>query len=148
METALRKSYIRFIYRKLFRLLSVYLVLSAILGGIYQDRLHFIYGLSFFGSFTVLLAWVQHLRNVGMHIPQLGVMPMAKKVPYMLRRFKSPSMHKPLFLMDYRDFDDDLTRLTAAGDGQFTPGQYKNAVMWANFGCGIFLTVFSFLIYA
>lgn len=147
MESVLRKSYIRLIYRKLFRRLSIYLVLSALLGGIYQDRLHFIYGLSFFGSFAILLAWVQHLENKGMNLPWLKFKPAATNVPYMMRHFKNSAIHKPLLLMDYNDFDDDLTILAAVSEGQFTPRLCKKANMWTNFGCGILLSVFSLIIH-
>ena len=146
MELPLLKNYTRLIYRKAFKKLSFYLVFSAILGGLYEDRLHFLFGLSFFGALSILLGWSDYLRSLGIRLPMLNRKHQRKKTPYILRRFKTQGLHKPAFLMDYNDFDDDLILKTAVSEAQFTNRQCRKANMWAKLVCGIILTVLSFII--
>lgn len=146
MELPLLKNYTRLIYRKAFKKLSFYLVFSAILGGLYGDRLHFLFGLSFFGALSILLGWSDYLRSLGIRLPMLNRKHQRKKTPYILRRFKTLNLHKPAFLMDYNDFDDDLTPETAVSEAQFNSRQCQKANMWAKLICGIILTVLSFII--
>lgn len=146
MENLFLRSYMRLIYRRVFEKMSFYLVLSAILGGLYKDRLHFIYGLSFFGALCILLGWGEYLRSIGVRLPNLTLRHQKRKIPYALRRFKIPKYHKPSFMMDFNDFDDDLTPMTAVSEAQFTRLQCLKADMWAKLICGSILTLLSLVI--
>jgi hypothetical protein len=148
MDAALHKTYMRLIYRKTFKLLSAFLVISALIGGIYGDRLHFLYGVSFFSALSILLGWSMHLKAAGMRLPRLFSTREKRKTPYILRRMKNQNLHKPCFMMDYRDFDDDLTSATAVSEELFEKTQARRADMWAGFLCGAILVVLSFVVHA
>lgn len=81
-ENAQKGMYIRLIYRNSFRLLSISLIISALLGGVYGMRLYFIYGLSASGCLCLCAAWFTYLSAKGFS-PLLPFSPRkTAKVPY------------------------------------------------------------------
>ena len=144
-ENARKGMYIRLIYRNSFRLLSISLIISALLGGVYGMRLYFIYGLSASGCLCLCAAWFTYLSAKGFS-PLLPFSPRkTAKVPYSLRRFKAVA-HRPAFLMDYRDFDDDLTAVSAVDETAFDGAQVRKAKMLSRLSCGAVLVALSLLI--
>jgi hypothetical protein len=144
-ENARERMYVRLIYRRAFRLLSLALAASAALGGIYGMRLYFIYGLTASGCLCLCAAWFTYLaaKRLSPLLPfQLNK---TAKVPYSLQRFKDVA-HRPAFLMDYRDFDDDLTAVSAVDEGAFDRAQIRKAKILSSLFCGMTLIALSFLV--
>ena len=141
-----RKRYFRLIYARTFRLFSLGLVLSAIVGGLYGDTLHTVWALCAVGSVLLCLGWFSYLKLEGMGIFSFQSHSGAAKVPYIHRRFKDRRPHRPAFRKDSRDFDDDLTAATAVDESPFSPRQAGMAQVWAKAAAGALLLLVSFVI--
>lgn len=99
----------RCLLRRTGRQMAVSLVLSALIGALYGDRLHVSFALGTAGGFFLVGAW---LAYQGKQLPGLRK---KKQLPDFL---KSPAQraHRPSFRMDNRDFDDDLNSRTAVNE--------------------------------
>ncbi|HOS18114.1 MAG TPA: hypothetical protein PK438_02400 [Clostridia bacterium] len=144
-ETAQKRMFLRLVYRRAFRLFSIALVVSALLGGIYGIRLYFIYGLSASGCLCLCAAWFTRLAAKGFSPFPPFRLRKAAKVPYSLRRFKEAA-HRPAFLMDYRNFDDDLTPASAVDEAAFDRTELGKAKTLSRLFCGAALIALSCLI--
>ena len=141
-----KKRYLRLIYAQVFRLLSIGLVISCLVGGIYGDALYTVFAMCAVGSVLVCWGWFIYLRLDGMRL--FGFKPNAAKtkVPYIHRRFKNQRPHRPAFRKDSADFDDDLTAATAVDAEGFSEHAAEMARVWARVVSGVLLFIISFLI--
>lgn len=142
-----RNKYIRLIYAQGFRWLAAGLVLSAIVGGLYADRMYTIWALCAVGSLLVCWGWFIYLRLDGMRL--FGFKPNPKegtKVPYFHQRFKHKRSARPAFRKDSADFDDDLNDATVVDAERFSEHQRELARAWSRACAGIGLLLVSFLI--
>ena len=142
-----RKKYIRLIYAQCFRWLAAGLVVSAIIGGLYRDRMYTVWALCAVGSLLVCWGWFIYLRLDGMRL--FGFKPNPKegtKVPYFHQRFKHKRPARPAFRKDSADFDDDLNDATAVDEDRFSEQQRDLAKVWSRIAAGILLFALSFLI--
>lgn len=146
MDAALRKQYIRLVYSRAFRYLSAALVLCAVLGGLYAERRYFVFALCAAGMALLCWGWLGYLRATGTRLPGWRSDRPKHQVPYMYRRFKDHMHHRPAFLRDFRDFDDDLTAATAVDDSLFTERQASLALAMARAACGVLLLALSFIV--
>lgn len=118
--------------KKTASLLSVSLVISAVIGGLYQDRLHFVYALSAVGSVLLLAAWLSYLRMTG-SFPWLPKRT-PKKAPFFLRNHQEKTLRKPVFMQNSEDFDDDLNQATSIDEDDLTEKErFKNRI----FACAV-----------
>ena len=142
-----RKKYLRLIYARSFRILAVGLVISAIVGALYGDRMYTVWALCAVGSILVCWGWFLYLRLDGMRI--FGFKPNPKvgtKVPYIHQRFKQKRPHRPAFRKDNTDFDDDLNDATAVDAERFSEHWQEMARVWSRVAAGVMLFLLSFLI--
>jgi hypothetical protein len=135
----------RAIYVMTLRKLSLALAMAAIIGGlIYADRLYFLYAICLQGAGFALWGWLAYLRTTGLRLPAWRASRARPRVPYSLRRFKNqPLGHRPAFMRDFRDFDDDLNAVTTIDETAFSPPVRARIAMWTNFLCAILLLLFS-----
>lgn len=147
MDAQQRKRYIRLIYSKVFRYLGVTLVLCAIIGGIYGDRLHFVFALCAAGAGYICWCWFTHLKRIGFKLVGFGErMKVKVKTPYVLRRIKHKRLHKPSFMMTNADFDDNLINATACNEEEFSKEKIQASQMYARAVCGAMLFIISFFV--
>ena len=142
-----RKKYLRLIYARSFRLLAVGLVLSALVGGLYGDRMYTVWALCAVGSILICWGWFLYLRLDGLRI--FGFKPNpdpGKKVPFIHQRFKNKRPARPAFRKDSADFDDDLNDATLVDEERFSEHQREMARVWSRVAAGVLLFVLSFLI--
>jgi len=133
--------------RRMFGYLSTGLVISAILGGLYGDRLHFIWGLCASGAVCIAMGWWEYLRLTD-SLP-FGRRKKEKKlsVPYILRKEKEKKRHKPAFMQNAEDFEDDLTPYTTADLEVLSEKKRSHALIAARLISGVLLFVLSFVIH-
>lgn len=144
MDARQRKRYLRLIYARAFRYLGAALVICAIIGGIYGDKLHFVFALCAAGMGFVCWGWFTHLKRTGFKLVGFGEKkPTKAKTPYILRRDKKKRIHKPAFMMTNADFDDDLAGATACNEEEFNEERITAARMYARIACGIMLLIIS-----
>ena len=72
MDAQQLKRYIRLIYTKAFRYLGAVLVLCALIGGIYGNRLHFVFASCAAGSGFLCWGWFTHLKRTGFKLFVFG----------------------------------------------------------------------------
>lgn len=108
-------------------------------------RLYFIYGLSASGCLCLCAAWFTCLAAKGFSPLLPFRLCKTAKVPYCLRRFKEAA-HLPAFLMDYRNFDDDLTAVSAVDEAAFDRAQGNKAKILSSLFCGATLIALSCLV--
>jgi hypothetical protein len=141
-----RKQYLRLIYAKTFRLVSLGLVLSAIVGGLYGDTMYTVWALCAIGSILLCLGWFGYLKLEGMVLFPFRAEKKRPRVPYIHRRFKDQRPHRPAFRKDSADFDDDLTAATAVDESLFSERQAALSGLWAKAAAGVVLFLVSFVI--
>lgn len=141
-----RKRYLRLIYARTFRMLSIGLVISAIVGGLYGHRMYTVWAMCAVGSVLVCWGWFIYLRLDGMRIFGFKPNPEKTRVPYIHRRFKEKKLDRPAFRKDSADFDDDLTAATMVDAEGFSEHQAEMSRVWARVCAGILLFVISFFI--
>lgn len=141
-----KKRYLRLIYARTFRMLSIGLVISAIVGGIYGDTMYTVFAMCAVGSVLICWGWFLYLRLGGMRV--FGFKPNTEKikVPYIHRRIKDKRPHRPAFRKDSTDFDDDLTAATMVDESAFSEHAAEMARIWARVVSGVLLFLISFLI--
>lgn len=141
-----RKRYLRLIYARSFRLLSIGLVISAIVGGLYGNTMYTVWAMCAVGSILICWGWFLYLRLDGTGIFAFLPKGAKPKVPYIHRRFKDKRPHRPAFRKDSMDFDDDLTSATAVDSEAFSEHAAEMARIWARAAAGVLLFLISFLI--
>ena len=141
-----QKRYLRLIYARSFRLFGIGLVLSAIVGALYGDRMYTVWAMCAAGSVPICWGWFIYLRLDGMRLFGFKPNPKAAKVPYIHRRFKQKRPHRPAFRKDSADFDDDLNDATVVDAERFPERAGELARVWARVAAGILLFLVSFFI--
>ena len=147
MDAQQLKRYIRLIYTKAFRYLGAVLVLCALIGGIYGNRLHFVFASCAAGSGFLCWGWFTHLKRTGFKLVGFGEKTAEQaKTPYIWRIDKQKRLHKPSFMMTNADFDDDLVNATACNENEFSKENIIASRMYARAACGVMLNVISFIV--
>ena len=141
-----KKRYFRLIYAQSFRLLSLGLVISAIVGRIYASTMYTVWAMCAAGSLMLCWGWFTYLKLDGMRIFGFQQNEQQPKVPYIHQRFKQKRPHRPAFRKDSADFDDDLTAATAVDAEAFSERQAQMAKVWARTTAGVLLFLISFII--
>ena len=138
--------YRRVILRRTFSYLGAGLVLSAIVGGLYQDRMHFIWALCAFGSIFIAYGWLEYLKMTD-SLPFFHTKKAKKiKTPFIWRNQQQHKHHKPAFMQNSEDFEDDLTAQTIADIEIFSEKRRSIALIISRVAAGILLLILSFLI--
>ena len=134
------------LFRRMCGYLGTGLVISAILGGLYQDRLHFVWGLCAAGAVLLAMGWWEYLR-VTDSLP-FRRQKKAKKpaVPFILRKDKEKKRYKPAFLQNAEDFEDDLTPYTTADMEILSEKSRSSVLITARVAAGVLLFILSFVI--
>lgn len=134
------------LFRRMGGYLGTGLVIAALLGGLYRDRLHFIWGLCAAGAVLIGMGWWEYLRltdSLPFRRLKKGKKP---TVPYILRKEKEKKRHKPAFLQNAEEFEDDLTPFTTADMGLLGEKRRAYALIAARVAAGALLFVLSFVI--
>lgn len=140
------KTYRLVLFRRTFSCFGTGLVISAIVGGLYRDRMHFIWALCAAGAILIALGWLEYLKMTD-SLPFFGKSKEKKaKVPYALRKEKEQKRHKPAFMQKSEDFEDDLTPQTTADIEIFSERQRSFALIISRIAAGILLLIASFVI--
>ena len=127
------------VFRRAMLHLGVALVVSALIAGAYQSRVHFMFAACAAGVLLTARAWWDYCR-------MRDGKPLAAerdKVPYILRRDKGARRHRPAFLMNSEDFDDDLTPYTTAAEEDFDENELRRAHIAAYLLSGALMIVIS-----
>ena len=141
-----KKKYRLVLFRRIFSYIGTGLVISALIGGIYSDRIHFIWALCAVGAVLIGWGWYEYLRMTGSFAFIRRNKPKKEKIPYFLRKEKDKKLHKPAFMQKAEDFDDDLTPYTTADAEIFTEKQLKTALVISRIAAGVLLFLISFFI--
>ena len=145
MEAIQRKRYFRLIYSKTLSYFAWALVGSALVAGIYGERVYFVFALCAAGCVFLAWSWFAHLRAEGFWLPAFWARKAKRSVTYIHRRDKT-KLHRPSFAMDNTDFDDDLVSATACNEEEFEPKQRDKARVLARAACGLLLFLVSLAI--
>ena len=138
--------YRRVILRRTFSYLGAGLVLSAFIGGLYQDRMHFIWALCAIGAIFIAYGWLEYLKMTD-SLPFFHKKKFKKiKTPFIWRNQKQNKHHKPAFMQNSEDFEDDLTAQTIADIEIFSEKRRSIALIISRVAAGILLLILSFLI--
>ena len=146
LSPAEAKTYRLVIFRRTFSYFGTGLVISALVGGLYRDRMHFIWALCAAGAILVAFGWFEYLKMTD-SLPFFGKPKEKKaKVPYALRKEKEQKRHKPAFMQKSEDFEDDLTPQTTADIEIFSERRRSYAPIISRVAAGILLLIASFVI--
>ena len=131
-----------FLFRGAMVRLSAALVLSALVSGVYGQRVYFTFAASAAGVLLLARAWWEYCAfRDGKPLRRADT-----GVPWMLRKEKKRRPHRPAFMMNARDFDDDLTPYTAVGPDAFTDGQCRLAELFSCLLSGGIMILLSFVL--
>ncbi|MBO4297618.1 MAG: hypothetical protein IKS52_12765 [Clostridia bacterium] len=103
------------VFRRAMTHVSAALVICALIAGLYRSRAHFMFACCAAGTLLLAGGWITYCRWRDGRLPEER----AAGAPYILRRDKRRRPHRPAFLMDSADFDDDLTPFTTAAEEDF-----------------------------
>ena len=132
--------------RRTFSYLGTGLVCSAVVGGLYGDRLHFVWALCAAGAIFIAFGWLEYLKMTD-SLPFLGKSKRKKtKAPYIWRNQKQQKHHKPAFLQNAEDFEDDLTPETTPDMELLSQKQRSAALVVSRIAAGLLLIIISFVI--
>ena len=138
--------YRRVILRRTFSYLGAGLVISAIVGGLYHDRMHFIWALCAIGAIFLAYGWLEYLKMTD-SLPFFHTKKAKNiKTPFIWRNQKQKKWHKPAFMQNSEDFEDDLTAQTIADIEIFSEKRQSVALIISRAAAGILLLIASFVI--
>ena len=138
--------YRRVILRRTFSYLGAGLVISAIVGGLYRDRMHFIWALCAIGAIFLAYGWLEYLKMTN-SLPFFHTKKAKNiKTPFIWRNQKQKKWHKPAFMQNSEDFEDDLTAQTIADIEIFSEKRQSVALIISRAAAGILLLIASFVI--
>ena len=134
------------IFRRSFSYLGIGLVISALVGGLYSDRMHFIWALCAVGAILIAYGWFEYLKLTD-SLPFFRKTKQKKtKAPYAWRKEKEIKRHKPSFMQRGEDFEDDLTPQTTADIEIFSEKHRSYALIISRVSAGVLLLILSFVI--
>ena len=134
------------LFRRTFSYLGTGLVCSAVVGGLYGDRLHFIWALCAAGAIFIAFGWIEYLKMTD-SLPFFHKTKRKKaKTPYIWRNDKQQKRHKPAFMQNAEDFEDDLTPETTADMEQLSKKQRSAALIVSRIAAGLLLIIISLVI--
>lgn len=140
------KTYRLVLFRRTFSYFGTGLVISAIVGGLYRDRMHFIWALCAIGAILIAFGWFEYLKLTD-SLPFFRKSKDKKiKTPYAWRKEKEVKRHKPAFMQNGEDFEDDLTPQTTADIEIFSKKRRSFALIFSRIAAGILLLIVSFVI--
>ncbi|MBQ8748000.1 MAG: hypothetical protein IJZ08_09080 [Clostridia bacterium] len=146
LTAAEKRTYRLVLFRRTFSYLGIGLVVSALVGGLYGDRMHFIWALCAVGAILLAFGWWEYLK-VTETLRFLSRKKEKKaKVPFALRKEKEHRSHKPAFLQKAEDFEDDLTPYTTADEEIFSEKRRQYALVISRMTAGAILLILSFFI--
>ena len=138
--------YRRVILRRTFSHFGAGLVISAIVGGLYRDRMHFIWALCAIGAIFLAYGWLEYLKMTD-SLPFFHTKKAKNiKTPFIWRNQKQKKWHKPAFMQNSEDFEDDLTAQTIADIEIFSEKHQSVALIISRAAAGILLLIASFVI--
>ena len=146
MDGQTKNAYFRMVYARALRYLGGALVLAAVVGGLYQSRLYFVFACCAFGFSFLCWAWFSYMRQTGLRVFGFRPEGQAAKTPYVHRKDKEQRPHRPSFAMDNMDFDDDLVRATTLDEELFDERRRGRARALARAACGVLLILVSFAV--
>lgn len=141
-----RRAWRLILLRRTFGYLGAGLVCSAVVGGLYRDRLHFIWALCAVGAIIIAMGWFEYLRMTDSLPFFKSSKPKKTKTPYAWRRDKQNGRHKPAFMQRAEDFEDDLTPYTTADTELLDERRRSLALVISCMAAGALLLVISFII--
>lgn len=141
-----RRAWRLILLRRTFGYLGTGLVCSAVVGGLYRDRLHFIWALCAVGAIIIAMGWFEYLRMTDSLPFFKSSKPKKAKTPYAWRRDKQNGRHKPAFMQRAEDFEDDLTPYTTADTELLDERRRSWALVISRMAAGALLLVISFII--
>lgn len=134
------------ITKRSFSLLSAALVISAVTGGLYKDRIHFIFALCALGAVYFAVGWFKYLILTDER-RKTNKKNKKSDVPYSLKKDKNEkTSHKPAFLRSSDEFNDDLSGKTAVDEEIFDEKTREYIKIYSYALAGILLFVISFII--
>lgn len=140
------KTYRLVLFRRTFSYFGTGLVVSAIVGGLYRDRMHFIWALCAVGAILIAFGWFEYLKLTD-SLPFFRKTKDKKiKTPYAWRKGKESKRHKPAFMQKGEDFEDDLTPHTTADIEIFSQRRRSFVLIISRIAAGILLLIASFVI--
>lgn len=107
------------VFRQAMAQVSVALVICALVAGLYKSRAHFMFACCAAAALLLAAAWFSFCRWRDGKPARRD----AQAVPYILRWNKGRRGHRPAFLMDSADFDDDLTPFTMSSEEDFSESE-------------------------
>ena len=116
------------------------LVLCALAAGVFREGPAFMFACCAAAALLLLSAWLLYCRFRDGKTPEPP-----RRVPWMLRRAHPAKPHRPAFLMDSRDFDDDLTPYTALAEDHFSPREQLLARAYSSLAASCLMLAASFL---
>ena len=132
--------------RRTFSYLGTGLVCSAVVGGLYGDRLHFVWALCAAGAIFIAFGWLEYLKMTD-SLPLFRKSKRKKtKAPYIWRNQKQQKPHKPAFMQNAEDFEDDLTSETTPDMERLSQKQRSAALVVSRIAAGLLLIIISFII--
>lgn len=145
-EIAVRKHFLRVVYNRTFRHLAAALAVCAVIAALCGGRLYFVRALCVAGMAFIAWGWFAYLHMTGLRVFGFSTGRRRRPVPYMHRRDKQATPHRPAFRKDFRDFDDDLTSATVVDETALTARQADIARVLGRVACGPLLIVLSFIV--
>lgn len=134
------------IFRRTFSYLGTGLVCSAVVGGLYGDRLHFIWALCAAGALLFAFGWLEYLKMTD-SLPFFHRSKRKKvKTPYIWRDKKQQKRHKPAFMQNAEDFEDDLTPETTPDMEMLSQKRRSAVLIVSRMIAGVLLILISFVI--
>ena len=146
LTSAEAKTYRLVLFRRTFSYFGTGLVISAIVGGLYRDRMHFIWALCAVCAILVAFGWFEYLKLTDSLPFFHKSKPKKVKTPYSLRKEKETKHHKPAFMQKSEDFEDDLTPEVTADIEIFSEKRRSYALIISRVAAGILLLIASFVI--
>lgn len=130
------------VFRRTMAMLSVNLVLSALVAGVYGSRIYFAFAACASGILLLGRAWKsQCCLADGRQYKRTPA-----RVPFILRGAGARPVRKPAFLMGSADFDDDLTPFTVAGEEDYSDEACWKAKSLSCLLCGMLMLLLSFVL--
>lgn len=140
------RTYRLVLFRRTFSYLGTGLVLSALVGGLYRDRMHFVWALCAVGSIFIAFGWLEYLKMTDSLPFFHRTKKKTVKTPYAWRKEKEARRHKPAFMKKSEDFEDDLTPQTTADLEIFSEKLRSYALIISRVAAGLLLLILSFVI--